>query len=79
MKNNTYCVALKDKATKVWHFFLWVFLSSRQELCLVRTKSGWRGPKFDAGGIAPLMNACYLAMDPFIDVINIRSRLEGGE
>lgn len=25
------------------------------------------------------MNACYLAMDPFIDVINIRSRLEGDE
>lgn len=37
------------------------------------------GSKFVAGGIAPVMNARNLATDPFIDVINIRSRLEGDE
>lgn len=64
----------------MWCFSLWVFLSSRQELRLVTTKSEpGGGHKRIAGGIAPVMNARYLAADAFIDVVNTRSRLEGDE
>lgn len=56
------------------------FFFPRGKSCVWSWQSWSRGePKFVAGGIATMMNTCYLASDPFIDVTNTRSHLEGDE
>lgn len=56
------------------------FLEARAAFGHDKVRAGRGGTnKRVAGGIAPVMNARYLATDAFIDVINTRSRLEGDE